>query len=73
MAFDISERVSDEVCLVLPMYNVYNTDMSLHAYFDVSIECKQLRSIVLLNVKRVSDVGIRCIASCQHLEALNGM
>ena len=51
----------------------YNTDMSLHAYFDASTECKQLRSIVLLNVKRVSDVGIRCIASCQHLEALNGM
>lgn len=35
--------------------------------------CQNLRSIVLSNLKRVSDVGVRCLATgCNHLEALNG-
>ena len=32
-----------------------------------------MRSIVLSNLKRVSDIGVRCLATgCNHLEALNG-
>ena len=35
--------------------------------------CKQLRSIVLLNLKKVSDVGVRYLANgCHYLEDLNG-
>jgi len=38
-----------------------------------STGCKKLKSIVLLNLRRVSDVGVRCLAAgCHHLEALNG-
>jgi hypothetical protein len=37
------------------------------------IGCKQLRSIVLVNLKSVSDVGVRYLANgCHYLEALNG-
>ena len=35
--------------------------------------CQNLRSIVLSNLKRVSDIGVRCLATgCNHIEALNG-
>ena len=48
-------------------YNIDNTFTQ-----SKSTGCEELRSIVLLNLRRVSDVGIRYLASCRHLEALNG-
>ena len=37
------------------------------------IECGKLRTILLKNVKRVSDVGVRFLAiGCPDLEYVNG-
>ncbi len=40
---------------------------------ELKTGCKQLRSIVLVNLKSVSNVGVRYLANgCHYLEALNG-
>lgn len=44
----------------------------LTMYKFVSLGCKRLKSIVLVNLKRVSNAGIRCLATgCPNLESLN--
>lgn len=69
MEYGISEKASTIPSSVFHGFECHE----LISLAELKTGCKQLRSIVLVNLKSVSDVGVRYLANgCHYLEALNG-